>query len=116
MSNPRGFAAILAPREGVNDDTVRVVEWHVAEAGRVEAGQAVATLETTKSTFELEAPRAGFLFPLAAAGAEVSVGAPLALVADEPRRPDDRPEAAGPAPGPPAGEQVVTKKALALIE
>lgn len=111
MSVLPGFAAILAPREGVNDDTVRVVRWHVAEAGRVEAGQAVATLETTKTTFELETPRAGFLFPLAAAGAEAPVGTTLALVADEPKRPDD-----GPAPCPPAGEQVVTKKALALIQ
>ena len=37
MSDPRGIRRHPgAPREGVNDDVVRVVEWHVAEAGRVE--------------------------------------------------------------------------------
>ncbi len=102
---------MLAPREGVNDDVVRVVQWLVADGARVEAGQPLAVLETTKSTFDLLAPVAGFAFRTAEAGAEVAVGAPVALVAARPERP--RHDAGEPAQ--PAGDQVVTNKAQELI-
>jgi acetyltransferase-like isoleucine patch superfamily enzyme len=78
---------ITAPREGVNDDVVRVVEWQVAEGMRVDVGAIVAVVETTKATIDLPADRSGFLFHLAACGAEVPVGAPLAAISQSPQRP-----------------------------
>jgi acetyltransferase-like isoleucine patch superfamily enzyme len=106
---------ILAPREGVNDDVVRVVEWLVAEGDTVREAQAIVVLETTKTTFELVAPASGYLFPLAVAGSEVPVGAPLALVAPTAQRPCLEPQPAA-ALTRSAGEQTITKKARVLIE
>ena len=56
--------------EGVNDDRVRLLQWLVADGARVEAKQPLAVLETTKATFNLEAPAAGYLFSVIAAGAD----------------------------------------------
>ncbi|HEY1377405.1 MAG TPA: biotin/lipoyl-containing protein [Gemmataceae bacterium] len=114
MDRPEPYALLVAPREGVNDDVVRVLEWRVPDGARVERGAAVAVLETTKATLELEAPRSGYLFHLATAGAEVPVGGPVAAVADAAERPRLAAEAAAPPGG--GGDQVVTKKARALIE
>jgi acetyltransferase-like isoleucine patch superfamily enzyme len=105
---------LRVPREGVNDDTARVVEWLVADGEKVEGRKPVVVLETTKTTFELEAPAAGYLFRLADTGAEVAVGAPVAVVTPRPERP--RLEAETPAVvAETPGEQVVTNKARDLI-
>jgi acetyltransferase-like isoleucine patch superfamily enzyme len=78
---------LLAPREGVNDDVVRVVEWQAADGQHVAADQVVVVIETTKATIDVPAPRAGYLFVVAPAGSEVAVGAPLAAIASHPKRP-----------------------------
>jgi acetyltransferase-like isoleucine patch superfamily enzyme len=97
----------------VNDDVVRLLEWLVADGARVSAGQALAVLEATKATFDLESPAAGFAFHLAGRGAEVPVGAPVAVIAPRPERPDFDP---GRAPArDDNGEQVVTNRAKELI-
>src|SRR5688572_12634232 len=95
LGHPNSAAQLLAPREGVNDDAVRVVEWLVAEGTPVRAEQNVVVLETTKAVFELPAGAAGYLFPVVAAGSEASVGSPLALVARDSVRPP-LPQAAPP--------------------
>jgi acetyltransferase-like isoleucine patch superfamily enzyme len=105
---------ITAPREGVNDDTVRVVAWLVEDGARVEPGAAVVTLETTKATFDVASPSAGLVFQLCAAGEEVAVGAPLALVSESPRQPATRPE--GGPPAEPSGGPVITQKARELLD
>jgi len=110
------YSVIVAPREGVNDDVVRVLDWLVKEGDRVEAKQAIVVLETAKSTFELEAELEGFLFPLAEAGSEVPVGSALALLADKPERPRYQPRQVTVSSEPASAEQVITKKARALIE
>jgi acetyltransferase-like isoleucine patch superfamily enzyme len=104
---------VIVPREGVNDDFVRLVEWLVAEGEKVEGGRPLVVLETTKSTFELAAPAAGHVFFLAGAGMEVAVGRPVALLAPSPERPRLEPES--PPPRHDAGEQVITNKAQELI-
>jgi acetyltransferase-like isoleucine patch superfamily enzyme len=116
MERSEGYTLIVAPREGVNDDVVRVLEWLVADGERVNATKAIVVLETAKSTFELPAGRAGYLFQLAAVGAEVPVGAPLAVLADQPRRPALESGPASPTAEPATTEQVVTKKAQALLK
>jgi acetyltransferase-like isoleucine patch superfamily enzyme len=115
MERSEDYTVLRVPREGVNDDAVRVVEWLVREGARVEEKQALAVLETSKSTADLEAPAAGYLFPLVAAGGEVPVGAPLALLAGSPSRPAYTAEQPALAAGPAAGGQVISKKARELI-
>ncbi len=115
MGQPEGYTVIPAPREGVNDDVIRVVDWIVSDGTRVDEGDPVATLETTKATFDVAATRSGFLHRLVAAGAEVPVGAPLALVSERPERPALPADSSSTTHRSAAGNQVVTKKALELI-
>jgi len=83
----RGAVELTAPREGVNDDVVRVVEWHVADGASVSAEQIAVTIETTKATIDLAAGANGFLFRAAHAGSEVGVGGCLAIIAPSAQRP-----------------------------
>jgi pyruvate/2-oxoglutarate dehydrogenase complex dihydrolipoamide acyltransferase (E2) component len=71
---------ILVPREHVNDDSVFVTEWAVAEGTRVEAGTVVCSIETSKAIVEIEAPAAGFVRQRAKAGDEVPIGGVLGWV------------------------------------
>lgn len=106
---------VLAPREGVNDDVVRVLEWLVDDGAPVESGRPLAVLETTKATFDLEAPCAGYAFRMVEAGAEVSVGSPVALLSPRPERPAYDPKPAHETRSEADGEQLVTNKARELI-
>ncbi len=75
---------IPAPALGANEDRVTLTEWHVADRAKVSAGDVVCSVETTKATVEVEAPCDGYLVRVAAEGAEIAVGAPLAAIADAP--------------------------------
>jgi acetyltransferase-like isoleucine patch superfamily enzyme len=116
MSSGPEYTVLLAPREGVNDDVVRVVEWLVREGDRARARQPVVTLETTKASFDVEAPTDGFVFPLVVVGAEVLVGSALALISEVPQRPHHEAPARPSTEKPLAGEQVITRKARAVME
>ncbi len=77
------FLPIYLPQSGPNDVTATLVEW-AKEAGHwVNAGEVVAVAETTKSVFDIEAPRAGYLFPLVQSGSEAAVGAVIAAISPE---------------------------------
>ena len=54
-----GLVPIEAVGSGPADETVVVVEIHVKPGGNVERGDLIATLEATKSVFELTSPIAG---------------------------------------------------------
>ncbi len=62
----------------------RVVEWLINEGQKVEKGALLVVVESDKATHELEAPQAGILRKiLVAAGSEVDVDTPLAIIAGE---------------------------------
>jgi len=117
MTEAKDYAVLVAPREGVNDDVVRVLKWLVGDGVQVREKQAVVTLETAKSTFDVDAPSDGYFFPLVTEGAEVPVGSALAVVAPTRQRPQ---LTAGRLDASVAEtlvqDQVVTKKARGLIE
>lgn len=75
---------LLVPQMNANDEHAVIVVWHVGSGARVEEAQVVATLETTKATFDVHADRAGFIVYEHAAKSLVQVGAPLAWIADRP--------------------------------
>ncbi len=75
---------IPMPQIGVNEDTAFLIQWLVAPGEPVKKGQALCTVETTKSVVDIEAEQAGHLYPLAAAGSELPVGAPLAVLSTQP--------------------------------
>ena len=73
-------ADIRVPRETVNDDTVRVVRWLVADGAEVRPGMPVVEIETSKSVIDVESAGAGRLRIVQPAGAQVPVGDVLGLV------------------------------------
>lgn len=69
------------PHLGTAEDDVLFVEWLVAPGEVVRAGLAIATVETLKAAFEVEAEHDGVLLrQLCAAGERVPVSAPIAVV------------------------------------
>jgi pyruvate/2-oxoglutarate dehydrogenase complex dihydrolipoamide acyltransferase (E2) component len=99
---PAAVEPILVPREHVNDDSVFLTEWAVADGTETAAAAVVCSIETSKAIVEVEAPAAGFVRHRAKAGDEIPVGGILGYVtaaADTPL-----PEAPAPAAAPAAAE------------
>ncbi|MBX9622819.1 MAG: 2-oxo acid dehydrogenase subunit E2 [Gemmataceae bacterium] len=71
---------VTVPHESVNDDSVKLVAWLVADGEVVSAGQPVAEVEGSKATFPVPSPHAGTVRLRAAVGDEVAVGAALCVV------------------------------------
>ncbi len=73
---------IVLTRDDANSDSALLVEWLVGDREDVRKGQAVCAVETSKASFDLEAPGDGTLIWLARAGDEVEIGGSVALVAE----------------------------------
>ena len=71
MSEP---IPVTVPQINPNDEHAVVVRWHVAKGARVRAGQPLVTLETTKTTFDVDAPIDGYAFFEHEPNAELAVG------------------------------------------
>ncbi len=71
---------VIVPQLGVNEDKVTVVEWRVTTGDKVQRGQILATLETTKATLELDCEEEGYIYLLASAGERVSVRGAIAII------------------------------------
>lgn len=115
MSNTQ---EILVPRMNPNDDHAVLVRWHVESGARVREGSSLATLETTKATFDVEAPHDGFVFFDVEPKTMVDVGSRLAWLSERNERPQDgqSPERASPQTATDAdtAEKRFTRKALKL--
>lgn len=108
---------VTVPQINPNDEQAILVCWHVESGGRIEAGQPLATLETTKAAFDVEAPRDGFAFYELEPKALIAVGAALAYISSS----EKARGAAAPRPNghePAASEAAAprfTRKALKLM-
>ena len=71
---------VKIPRLGVNDDYVMLAEWFVKDGQEVHKGQKLAIIETTKETSEIKAEVSGFIKLSILEGAEVEVGADIAII------------------------------------
>lgn len=71
---------VILPALGMAQDSGKIVQWLKAEGESVREGEFIAEIETDKATIELEAPAAGRLARLYAAGVEAPVGQPIALI------------------------------------
>lgn len=75
------MAEVLMPKIGFSMNEGVVAEWLVADGGQVTEGQPLFSLESDKSTNEVEAPASGTLKILVAAGGDpVEVGTVLAMI------------------------------------
>jgi acetyltransferase-like isoleucine patch superfamily enzyme len=77
------FQEIVVPQMGVNDSSATLVAWQLEDGARAASGEVLCTLETTKTTLDLEVEREGFLLHLVEEGAQVAVGGSIALIGDE---------------------------------
>lgn len=75
---------VILPQLGVNDQSVRIVEWLAGGGKPVERGQVLARVETSKAVFDLECEAAGYCYPLASPGEEVPIRSVVALILPEP--------------------------------
>jgi 2-oxoglutarate dehydrogenase E2 component (dihydrolipoamide succinyltransferase) len=73
---------IFAPHENVNDDVVTIVERFAADGDFVAQDARLLLLETSKSTFEVYAPQAGFVTFLVELHADVPIEQPLCVLSD----------------------------------
>ena len=78
---------VRVPQINPNDEHAVVVRWCVENGARVRAGQPLVTLETTKTTFDVDAPSDGFAFFELEPNSEVAVGAAVAWISDTERAP-----------------------------
>ena len=89
MSEP---TAVLVPQMNPNDDRAVLVAWRAPAGSWIEAQQPLATLETTKATFDVESPCAGYLAYSAAEKTLLEVGAAFAWLYSE--QPQSQPPSA----------------------
>lgn len=93
--------AITVPLLGANEESVLVARWLVADGERVEAGQPLCDVETTKTAIPLTAEADGVVLRVVEQGGEARVGAAVALIGPDLEtlqrahaRPDDGAKAA----------------------
>jgi sugar O-acyltransferase (sialic acid O-acetyltransferase NeuD family) len=73
---------VVVPRTNANDDNAILQHWLKQAGEPVRAGELIAQIETTKAAVDIEAHSNGYLHPVAASGAMVAVGDPIAWILD----------------------------------
>jgi acetyltransferase EpsM len=74
---------VIVPLINPNENEARLVAWHAKDGQKLKAGAVMATLETTKSTFEVTAESDGYAAGLdAKPGAVLRAGETLCYLAD----------------------------------
>jgi acetyltransferase-like isoleucine patch superfamily enzyme len=71
---------VMIPTTDVNSETAFVTTWRVPDGARVQAGELVAEVETSKAVLDVASPDSGYLLLGAEEGAEVSLSTPLAYL------------------------------------
>ncbi len=90
-------------------ETGRVVEWHIAEGGKIEEGELLISIETDKAVADIESPVSGVLLRIVGQVDGVyDVGATLAWIGEEGEEVPDAPAEQAQAP---AAKQVTESRA-----
>ncbi len=99
-------------------ETGRVVEWHIAEGGKIEEGELLVSIETDKAVADIESPVSGVLLRIVGQVDGVyDVGATLAWIGEEGEAVPDAPAEQPQAPAAkPAAESRATPVALRLAQ
>lgn len=71
---------VKTPQLGTNENNATLVDWLVLDEGKVNVNDIICSLETTKSTFDVEAKNQGYILHLVEVGAEVAVNDYLAII------------------------------------
>jgi acetyltransferase-like isoleucine patch superfamily enzyme len=74
---------VMVPTTDVNSETALLLAWHVGDRSKVQEGEIIAEIETSKAIIDVPAPEAGFLLHAAHEGTEMRLTEPVArLFAD----------------------------------
>jgi pyruvate dehydrogenase E2 component (dihydrolipoamide acetyltransferase)/2-oxoglutarate dehydrogenase E2 component (dihydrolipoamide succinyltransferase) len=73
---------IRIPKLGMSTIEMTLVEWMFGDGERVEKGDVIYTVETDKSTTEIEAPASGIIHPTGKEGAVYRVGDLIGTIED----------------------------------
>ena len=103
---------IIMPKVDMDMASGKVVQWHVAEGGRVEKGAPLFDIETDKAAMEVEAEADGIVHHRAPLDAEIAIGAPVAWLYADGEPVGDPPQRATEAPPEPG---TATEPALATL-
>ena len=68
------------PKLAVSMQEGTIVEWHIRDGDQVTVGRPLYTVETEKTSFEVESPFAGTIRTLATIGEAYAVGTPIAEI------------------------------------
>ena len=79
MSN-KNYSKIILPQVGVNEDSANFLEWLVNEGEEVVKGQHLCTIETTKTTLDIESDYNGYLVHLVSPDTKVKLNDVIGLV------------------------------------
>jgi len=71
---------LVMPKLGQTMEFGTVAEWLTEDGAAVQIGQPVVSVESDKATYEIEAAQAGVIRHLAAVGAEIPAGEPIATI------------------------------------
>lgn len=77
------YTEICMPRLGINDNEIFLGKWTVKNGSKVEAGQKLAVIESTKQTGEIISPENGYIYQIRNEGEDVKVGDVVAKICDE---------------------------------
>jgi pyruvate dehydrogenase E2 component (dihydrolipoamide acetyltransferase) len=78
---------LIMPKLGQTMEFGTIAEWLTEDGAAVEVGQPIVSVESDKATYEIEATQAGVIRRLAALGAEIPVGEPIATISSGAGRP-----------------------------
>lgn len=73
---------LIVPKLGMAAAVVTLTAWKAKDGDRVETGDPVLDIEAEKSTFEMEAPKSGYLVILLEEGVETDVNTVVGLIAE----------------------------------
>jgi len=74
---------VLVPTSDVNSETGLLLAWHARDRSKVDAGETIAEIETSKAIIDVPAPESGFILHTASEGTEMRLAEPIArLFAD----------------------------------
>lgn len=71
---------ILVSQLGVNDEKANLVKWEAIEGKKVQKGDVICILETTKAAYDIEVEFSGYIVHLVDEDDEVLISQPLAIV------------------------------------
>lgn len=74
---------IIVKKEGVSDDSYRVLELYAQNGSWVEEGELILCFETSKTAIDIESPNKGYIFYNTNEEDEVKVGQTIAVISDD---------------------------------